>query len=220
MNACNDTDDVRNSYAVRLRPLESNERVSILTYTRPGNMHGDLAVHVKLEGQTQTYTHKENFSAMGLGHVLYVVAGGRLGGFRREGRDLAEQGVDQPFAAPVDLPLGERPESEHFQPPDERLGELGEQEHVRRAGEEEAPGHSVFVDGLLDGQEQARCALDLVHDDRDLSLYRVPGVSAQPGDRGAAVAAHVLWALLLGGGDAGALAIRMRRQTGAAREQA
>lgn len=80
---CNDTDDVRNSYAVRLAPMEPNERVSILTYTRPGNMHGDLTVHVKLEGQTQTYTHKENFSSTGIGHVLYVVAGARLGGFRR-----------------------------------------------------------------------------------------------------------------------------------------
>jgi hypothetical protein len=80
---CNDTDDVRNSYSVRLRPLESNERVSILTYTRPGNMHGDISVRVKLDGQSQDYTHKENYSAMGLGHVLYVVAGARLGGFRR-----------------------------------------------------------------------------------------------------------------------------------------
>jgi len=74
--------------------------------------------------------------------------------------------------------------------------------------------------GELGESQRTLDALDLVHDDRDLSLYRVPGVSAQPGDRGAAVAAHVLWALLLGGGAAGALAIRMRRQTGAAREQA
>ncbi|MGW0017381.1 hypothetical protein ACWDUD_03555 [Rhodococcus sp. NPDC003382] len=73
--------------------------------------------------------------------------------------------------------------------------------------------------GELGASQRTLDALELVHDDPDLSLYRVPGASAQPGDRGAAVAAHVLWALLPVGGAAGALAIRMRRQTGAAREQ-
>lgn len=61
--------------------------------------------------------------------------------------------------------------------------------------------------------------LELVHDDPDLSLYRVPGVTGQTAARGAAVAAHVLWALLLAGGAAGGFAIALRGQARAGREQ-
>ncbi|WP_068162927.1 hypothetical protein [Rhodococcus phenolicus] len=73
--------------------------------------------------------------------------------------------------------------------------------------------------GELGDSRRTLDRLELVHTDADLSLYRVPGVTGETADRGAAVAAHVLWALLLTGGAVGGLAVRLRGQTRAAREQ-
>ncbi|MDV2478491.1 hypothetical protein F8M49_29320 [Rhodococcus zopfii] len=73
--------------------------------------------------------------------------------------------------------------------------------------------------GELGESQRTLDGLERVHGDAELSLYRVPGASRQPADRDAAVAAHVLWALLLGGGAAGGLAVRLRGQARAAREQ-
>ncbi|MEE2034088.1 hypothetical protein Q8814_18555, partial [Rhodococcus sp. CC-R104] len=54
-------------------------------------------------------------------------------------------------------------------------------------------------------------ALDPVYRDGDVSLYRVEGVTGTPSPhRAPAIAAHLLWLLLLAGGAAGGLALRFR----------
>jgi hypothetical protein len=77
-----DSDDVRNSYSVPIRALDPNETATVVTYTRPGSAHGDLTVKVKL-GSYLPYEARDNYAAMPLGNVLYVVVGERLPGFRR-----------------------------------------------------------------------------------------------------------------------------------------
>lgn len=58
--------------------------------------------------------------------------------------------------------------------------------------------------GDLGASARTLAGLDLVHEDADLSLYRVPGPvewsPASAGARAAAIAAHVLWLAVLAGG--------------------
>jgi hypothetical protein len=76
-----DSDDVRNSYSVPIRSLEPNERVTILTYCRPGSYSNKITAKVKVGNYE--YTHDETYMSMQLAHSLYVVAGSKAPGFRR-----------------------------------------------------------------------------------------------------------------------------------------
>jgi hypothetical protein len=66
----------------------------------------------------------------------------------------------------VNLGLRQRPQTDGFNPPGERiLDALGRQD-VGRAGEQEPPRSPVAIHVLLDGQQQVRGALDLVQQHR------------------------------------------------------
>jgi len=60
----------------------------------------------------------------------------------------------------------QRPQGQSFHAPRQRVRQGRQQQHVGRAGEQEAARCAVPVDGGLDVQKQFGRALDLVHDDR------------------------------------------------------
>lgn len=67
---------------------------------------------------------------------------------------------------------GHGPEREVARTTGQRLRHLPHQEHVGRAGEQEAPGTAVAIDGTLDRGQQSRFALDLVERERVLAAQQ------------------------------------------------
>ena len=61
--------------------------------------------------------------------------------------------------------LGQGHEARDFHAPRQRFGDSGKQEKVRGAGEDEASGSPVLIDGQLDDWKQLRRALDFVNGD-------------------------------------------------------
>lgn len=77
-----DSDDVRNSYSLPLRSLEPSERVTVLSYCRPGSFSNKISVLVKV-GNYAPFTHEETYMSIQLGQPLYLFVGSRGIGFRK-----------------------------------------------------------------------------------------------------------------------------------------
>ena len=91
-----------------------------------------------------------------------------------------QQVVPAPRACePELLAPGHGPEREVARAAGQRLRHLPHQEQIGRAGEQEAPGPAVAVDGPLHRSQQVRLALDLVERERIVASQQGLGVAAR-----------------------------------------
>jgi hypothetical protein len=77
---------------------------------------------------------------------------------------ILEQGVEQAGTCAGEFALGQRMQAQDGHASGERVGKRGEEEHIGRSREQEAPRHSAVIDGGLDRREQLRHALYFVED--------------------------------------------------------
>jgi hypothetical protein len=103
----------------------------------------------------------------------------RLGaGGRRRGRGKrggSKQSVHESFLASLDFSLGQRPQRQNLHPPGQRFGDLGQEQDVRGAGQQIAPGSALPVNLDLQRREELGSALDLIEHDRTVERFDEAG---------------------------------------------
>jgi hypothetical protein len=80
-----DSDDVRNHYAIMLPPLEPNDMVTLLAYTRPGSAGNEITVSARIDGRIVA-SRPDHYSSLNPDQQLFLTIGGRLAGLRAEVR--------------------------------------------------------------------------------------------------------------------------------------
>lgn len=101
-----DSEDIPNNYTVSLPRLDPGEQATVIGYTRPGSIHGNFNIKVRVDKEEDVSIRK-NFSALDPNKVLYLSLGSRLGGLRNnlpkqpdpEDEDLVTQVTSQPFSS-------------------------------------------------------------------------------------------------------------------------
>lgn len=88
-----DPDEIPNNFRVPLPRMEPKEQATVLVYTKPGNVRGEIAVTVRANGQT--VSSRENYDSLGLGDALYLSLGSALGGFKRTTLRENQRNADQ-----------------------------------------------------------------------------------------------------------------------------
>src|SRR5438105_548971 len=59
-----DSDDVHNRYTVPLPPLQADEAISVMGYTRPGSSSAEITVSVKIDDRMAAAPHQDTYSAI------------------------------------------------------------------------------------------------------------------------------------------------------------
>ena len=76
-----DSDEVPNRYTVPLPQLDSNERATVLAFTKPGSTNSEITVRARIDDRIIT-TNSDHYFAMGLDQQLILAVGSALPGLR------------------------------------------------------------------------------------------------------------------------------------------
>lgn len=78
VTTASDNDNIRNSYLEPLPALAADERLSALTYVRPGGMRDDITVGMRLAGKMVSQFATQTPESLNLGDTLFLAVGPRL----------------------------------------------------------------------------------------------------------------------------------------------
>jgi hypothetical protein len=76
-----DSDDIQNTYTIKIQPYKANTNDIEYSYVRTGSRGGEL--QIRLQGKNQSDTHKLNFDCMGFNDLLFLSVGTSLPGLRQ-----------------------------------------------------------------------------------------------------------------------------------------
>jgi hypothetical protein len=79
---CGDSDDVQNTYTIKLPPLNPGQSFTANTYVRVGSRGGELVTRIT-QGGTEIAIRRSNYDTMELDDLLFVTVGPPIDGIRR-----------------------------------------------------------------------------------------------------------------------------------------
>lgn len=95
---CADSDDVQNTYTIKLPPLKSGQSFTANTYVRVGSRGGEIVTRIT-QGGSEVAIRRSNYDTMELDDLLFVTVGPPIDGIRRAmvaQRRAAGEPVNQP----------------------------------------------------------------------------------------------------------------------------